>query len=199
MAAVLGMFTLCAWQPPAPHPPGPPPHPPLPPKPRPVEDRLIEIRQRLAREPEAATAQERLLVEWAERFLGRADDSLKQANRPAAERLADAADACRRPLDHLAHLRGAKAPGPPLPPAPPDGPSRHLQQVYFRLRLASYFVQQIPPPSADPLLGLAQQFYQNGVRAQEAGETRAADDYAKAADDLTHALESAAQAAALQP
>jgi hypothetical protein len=70
-----------------------------------------------------------------------------------------------------------------------------LRQIYFRLRLCDFFLQQIPPPAPTRLLELARGFYEQAVKAEQANNGAMADEYAKASDDLTHALESLAQAA----
>jgi hypothetical protein len=70
-----------------------------------------------------------------------------------------------------------------------------LRQVYFRLRLCDFFLQQIPPPAPVRLREIARGFYEQAVKAQQANRAAIAEEYAKAADDLTHALESLAQAA----
>jgi hypothetical protein len=83
----------------------------------------------------------------------------------------------------------------PLPPGPPRDPEDQLRQVYFRLRLAEFFLKQIPPPAPVKLLDLAREFYEQAVNAGQTKKAFVEDEYTKAADDLTHALENLAQAA----
>jgi len=61
--------------------------------------------------------------------------------------------------------------------------------------LSDFFLQQIPSPAPTRLLELARSFYEQAVKARQAGNRLAADEYTGAADDLTHALENLAQAA----
>lgn len=172
-----------------------------PPPPRPdgrdAGRRIADIRNRLERTP-PVTPQQKELAAFAERYLQEAEHAFANGKRSQAQQLADAADACRRPIDHMQRLAGVKAPPPPPPPGPAGDPAnvqRHLRQVYFRLRLADYFVQQIPPPAPSRLQQLAREFYDQAAQAEQAHRLRDADECAKAADDLTHALESLAQAA----
>jgi hypothetical protein len=70
-----------------------------------------------------------------------------------------------------------------------------LRQVYFRLRLGDFFLQQIPPPAPVKLLQLAREFYEQAVSAGQERKAFVEEEYTKAADDLTHAIENLAQAA----
>jgi hypothetical protein len=164
---------------------------------RAVERRIEDIRRRL--EQNVATApQPKELAAFADKYLTEAARALRSGKTTEARQLADAADACRRPMDHLEHIATGK-----VPPAPPGrggragsegSPEDRLRQIYFRLRLCDYFLQQIPPPAPTRLLELARGFYEQAERAQH-NSSAIADEYAKACDDLTHALESLAQAA----
>jgi hypothetical protein len=173
-----------------------------PPAPRPdtraVERRIEDIRNRLERNS-PMTVQQKELATFAERYLEEAARALNNGKRSQSQQLADAADACRRPIEHLQHIAAGKAPpGPPGrggPPGKAEGPQDHLRQIYFRLRLCDFFVQQIQPPAPTRLLELARAFYEQAVEAGQANNSAMSDEYAKASDDLTHALESLAQAA----
>jgi hypothetical protein len=171
--------------------------PPPPPKPMPdsrtVEHRMAEIRNRLERNP-ATTLEQKELASYVQRYLDEAGRALAAGRHFQAERLEDAADACRRPIDHLQRIaipNQAKPPGP----RPPGDPDDRLRDVYFRLRLSDFFLHQIPSPAPARLLELARSFYEQAVKARQAGDRLATDEYTGAADDLTHALESLAQAA----
>jgi hypothetical protein len=172
---------------------------PPPPKPdtKAVERRIDDIRNRLERNA-PTTPQQKELATFVERYLEEAGHALNNGKRSQAQQLADAADACRRPIDHLQHLAAGQAPPPPPgrggPPGKADDPQDQLRQVYFRLRLCEFFLQQISPPAPSRLLELARSFYEQAVKAQQANHSAMADEYAKAADDLTHAMESLAQA-----
>jgi hypothetical protein len=160
---------------------------------RTVERRIGEIRNRLERNA-PSTPEQKELAAYVQRYLDDAGRALAGGRRFQAERLEDAADACRRPIDHLQRLaipNQAKPPGP----RPPGNPEDRLRDVYFRLRLGDFFLQQIPSPAPARLLELARVFYEKAVNARQAGNGIAADEYTGAADDLTHALESLAQAA----
>jgi hypothetical protein len=173
-----------------------------PPPPRPdtkaVERRIEDIRNRLVRNS-PTTSQQKELAGFVERYLGEAARALNNGKRSQAQQLSDAADACRRPIDHLQHIATGQAPPRPPgrggPPGGPDDPQDHLRQTYFRLRLCDVFLQQIPPPAPTRLLEMARGFYEQAVRAEQANNGSMADEYARASDDLTHALESLAQAA----
>jgi hypothetical protein len=171
--------------------------PPPPPKPRPdsraVEHRIAEMRNRLERNA-PTTAEQKELASYVHRYLDDADRALAAGRRFQAERLEDAADACRRPIDHLQRIATASAATPPGP-TPPGDPEDHLRDVYFRLRLSDFFLQQISSPAPTRLLELARGFYEQAVKARQAGNKLATAEYTAAADDLTHALESLAQAA----
>jgi hypothetical protein len=174
-----------------------PPPPPTPPPPksdsRAVQRRIAEIRDRLERNA-SSTAEQKELASYVQRYLDDAGRALAAGRRFQAERLEDAADACRRPIDHLQRI-ATPNPAKPPGPKPPGDPEDHLRDVYFRLRLSDFFLQQIPSPAPARLLELARGFYEQAVKARQAGNGIAADAYTRAADDLTHALESLAQAA----
>ena len=187
--ATLGA-AICAAQPPLPGPRPPRPGPPDK-DPRAIERRIAEIRARLEANPPAGV-EEKEMAQYVRQYLEEASKNFSAGNVYQARCFADAADACRRPMDHLRHIE-TRAPAPP-PPGPGRGPEDHLRQVYFRLRLADVFLRQIPPPAPKRLEELARDFYERAVRAKEQGDALASDEYTKAADDLTHALESLAQA-----
>lgn len=160
-----------------------------------LERRIEEIRARLERNS-PTTPQQTELAAFAERYLEEAARALNNGKISQARQFADAADACRRPIDHLQHIEAEKAaPGRGGPPGKADDPQDHLRQIYFRLRLCDFFLQQIPPPAPTRLLELARGFYEQAGQAEQSHNRAAADEYAKASDDLTRALESLAQAA----
>jgi hypothetical protein len=161
--------------------------------PRAIEHRIGEIRKRLETSSHA-NAEQRELASFVERYLGEAVQDLKAGRRFQAQRLADAAEACRRAIEHLQHVTSANQTLPSHPPPPPPGEAEdHLREVYFRLRLCDFFLQQIPAPAPVKLLELARRFYEQAVKGEQEGKEGIADEYSKAADDLTHALESLAQ------
>jgi hypothetical protein len=174
------------------------PPPRRPPPQQDVDARIIEIRTRLERSFPTSSEQKEL-ASFVKRYLEEAVRAIELGRRFQAERFADAADACRRPIDHLEHIlehieRSKRGPGPPQPP--PDSQDQ-MRRVYFRLRLGDVFLKQIPPPAPTRLQELARAFYEAAVKAQQEGRINATEEYAKSADDLTHALEGLAQAAAL--
>jgi hypothetical protein len=154
--------------------------------PQAVQHRMDDIRKRLEASP-PSTAEQEELAAFVRTYLDQAGREIKEGRRFQAERLVDAADACWRPIDHLRHVAEA---GPPGPPPAED----HLRQVYFRIRLSDFFMQQIPVPQPKRLRDLARTFYERALKAHEEGKANASEEYAKAADDLTHALEGLAQA-----
>jgi hypothetical protein len=162
-----------------------------------VERRIEDIRTRLEQNS-PTTPQQKELAAFVERYLEEAGRALNKGKRFQAQQLADAADGCRRPIDHLQHIAAGNAPPRPPGRGGPSGkaeePRDHLRQIYFRLRLCDFFLQQIPPPAPTRLLELAREFYEQAGQAERANGAMA-DEYAKASDDLTHALESLAQAA----
>jgi len=119
---------------------------------------------------------------YVQRYLDDAGRALAAGRRFQAERLEDAADACRRPIDHLQRI-ATPSPSRPPGPKPPGDPEDHLRDVYFRLRLSDFFLQQIPSPAPTRLLELARSFYEQAVKARQAGNRLAADEYTGAADD----------------
>jgi hypothetical protein len=160
--------------------------------PRAVERRISEIRNWLDRTT-AADPDQRELATFARRYLNEASEALTAGHRFQSQRLTDAAEACRRPIEHL---QRASAPTgvKPDPPMPPGDPEDRLRQVYFRLRLSDFFLQQMPPPAPVKLRDMAREFYGRAVKAEQSGKKDARREYAAAADDLTHALENLAQA-----
>jgi hypothetical protein len=186
-AFLFGARLLC--QPPPPRkPPGPAQDPAA------LERRIAEIRNRLAASP-VDTPTTRELKPVVALYLDKAEAALRHNDTFQAGRFTEAADACRRPLDHLAHLQDNSKPPPPKPPGNVDD----LRKVYFRLQLGKFFLEQIPDPKPKQLLQLAETFYQAALQARSAGQGRAAGEYTRAADDLTHALENVAQAYAPSP
>jgi hypothetical protein len=166
--------------------PGRGPGPPGPP--HDLSQRLKDIAQRLE-EGRPSTGEQRELAAFVRQYLSRAAEELAGGRRFQAERMAEAADACRRTIEHLQHAAEGGHPAPPVSPSLDD----RLRQVYFRLRLCDFFLQQLPDPKPTRLRDLARLFYERAAAAKER-DPNAAEEYALAADDLTHALESLAQA-----
>jgi hypothetical protein len=164
----------------------PPPRPPIDPK-----IRIEIVRHRFAERPPVGAEQERLAAFGAQ-YLKEAAAALQANEKFKAERLIEAAEACRRPIEHLQHIE--KRQGPVALPPGPVPLAVHLRQVYFRLRLADVFLKEIHPPAPIRLLELARSFYARALESQRAKEDRIAEEYAAAANDLTHALEHLAQA-----
>src|SRR5580704_11236646 len=158
--------------------------------PKAIRRRIGEIRNWLDRNP-PGNREEKELSSFVQRYLDEAAAASNAGRRFQAQRFTDAADACRRPIDHLQHI--ASPTQVPLPPGPPRDPEDQLRQVYFRLRLAEFFLKQIPPPAPVKLLDLAREFYEQAVNAGQTKKAFVEDEYTKAADDLTHALENLAQ------
>lgn len=199
LAGICGSLALRAQVgPPRPPPPGRPgpPGPPGPERdPRRLQQRIADVRRGLAQvrsedpiEPEIAS--------FGMTCLERSEQGVKNRQLFVADRLLGAADAFRHVLEHLNHIRQGRR-GPP--PPPPQAISDHLRQVYFRLRLSDFFLQQIPNPKPERLPRLAQHFYQLALQAYQASDWLSADEYTKCADDITHALENLAQAAIPEP
>ena len=167
-----------------------PPPPPRRDDARAVSRHIGDIRARLERTPPVDASQKEL-AGYTERYLDAAARLLSAGEAFQAQRMTEAADACRRPIDHMQHL-GPKPLNPP--PAPPL--DDHLRRVYFRLRVSQVFLDEIPPPAPRRLLELARIFYERALHEQQNGHEQSANEYAASADDLTHALESLAQASA---
>jgi hypothetical protein len=162
--------------------------------PKAIEHSIGEIRKRLEiNSPASAEQRERAF--FVELYLADAVQDLKAGRRFQAQRLTDATDACRRPIEHLQRITGANQ-ATPVRPQPPGDLEDHLREVYFRLRLCEFFLKRIPSPVPIKLLELARGFYEQAVQAQQEGKEGTADEYTKAANDLTHELESLAQASA---
>lgn len=178
---------------------GPPPRSPGPPgperDPRRLQQRIADAQRGLT-QVRSADPMEREIANFGANCLYRSEQALKRSQLFAADRLLGAADAFRHVLDHLNHIRGT-ANGPP--PPPPQAISDHLRQVYFRLRLCDFFLQQIPDPKPERLPRLARHFYELALQAYQSSNWLAADEYTKCADDITHALEDLAQAAVPKP
>ncbi len=165
------------------------PPPPPPPGPRPED-----LRTRLSQAQPAGKPGEQLL-RFSRDYLTQSE-SLEQAGKHhAADRKLAAADAFFRAADHLGHLTHAKSPERKKKQSDGHEVNRHLDRVYFRLKQCEFFYEQSGDHHLKPVCGVARSFYQSGVRAAEQDDIRTADEYAKAADDLTHAVENLAQAA----
>ncbi len=199
-AGIVPMLAVPQGPPGPPHPPPPPnaapPAPPGPERdPRRLQQRIADVRKGL-NQVDNADSMQREIASFGMNYLERSELELKHGQLFAADRFLGAADAFRHVLDHLNHILG-RAKGPP--PPPPQAISDHLRQVYFRLRLSDFFLQQIPNPKPERLSALASHFYQLALQAYQARNWVAADEYTKSADDITHALENIAQAAIPEP
>ncbi len=200
-AGILGTLALAQGPPGPPHPPPPPgrrgpPGPPGPERdPRRLQQRIADVRRGLT-QVRNGDPMEHEIASFGTGYLERSEQELKSGQLFVADRLLGAADAFRHVLDHINHIR-EEAKGPP--PPPPQAISDHLRQVYFRLRLSDFFLQQIPNPKPERLAALAQHFYQLALQSYQASNWLAADEYTKCADDITHALENLAQAAIREP
>lgn len=182
LAVLVSIAVLCF---------APPPPPPPPPHGGPTVD---EIRSKLANlKPSGKTGKELVLL--SQSYLARSEQKAQTGDRFAADRNRAAADAFFRAADHLEHV--SKFQGDRPEKKKPHGPevSRHLERVYFRLKQCDFFLVQSGETKLKPVCGIARDLYQSGLRSQDEENTRAADEYAKAADDLTHAVEFLAQAA----
>lgn len=173
----LSCVTVLSAQPPPPK--GPPPN---------VGRRIQDVRRRLAQTP-PADAEQKELAGFVTRYVEEATKALNAAHEFQAQRFAEAADACRRPIEHLQRIAG-NLPAPPPPPGKEDA----LRQVYFRLKVADFFLTQIHPDPPKRLLELARSFYGRATTAQREGKSFISREYGAAADDLTKALENLAQA-----
>ena len=76
--------------------------------------------------------------------------------------------------------------------------AEHLQRVYFRLQQADYFARNTGE-DAKQLPELARKFYERALQAYDRRDWRAADEFAKSADDTIRGLENLAQAAIPPP
>jgi hypothetical protein len=174
-----------------------PPTPPRPPQPGPpyaqrITQHIADIRRKIEKTPAVSTTARRAL-EYSRFYLQRAETSLRAQHQFAADRTAAAADALLRIAEHQEHLRtngGPKGP-PPLPEV-----RRHLERVYFQLQQADYFLAESRDRKATPFPKWARDFYQVAAKAAESGDTVAADENAKCAEEVVRALENLAQAAA---
>jgi hypothetical protein len=79
--------------------------------------------------------------------------------------------------------------------------AEHLQHVYFRLQQTDYFARVSRDEDLDTsrLAGLARKFYERALQAYDRRAWRAADEFAKSADDTIRGLENLAQAATPPP
>src|SRR5665213_3646481 len=71
--------------------------------PKAVERRIEEIRNWLERNP-PGNREQKELSSFVQRYLDEAAAASNAGRRFQAQRFTDAADACRRPIDHLQHL-----------------------------------------------------------------------------------------------
>jgi hypothetical protein len=176
--------------------PGPPPprgphgrRPPPPPSPGTIQDLIRRTQLDLAA-IRPANPRDTVMQTAAHAFANQAQRSLNQGQWFAADRMAQAAEALSRALDRLEHRNDRPEP----PPPPRDGVAQHLVTTYFRVRQASYFLEQFRTPAAKPLPGLARQFYQQARQAFDRNNDAEGEAYARSAEDVVRALELAAQA-----
>ena len=176
--------------------------PPSPPSGRPGPPRLdaaglADHMQRMRRqlvESKPNGEEDQILVAEVQRILNKADERLRTNELIAADRLVAASDAFLRASEHSQHLRES-----PRGPVPREAEiADHLQHVYFRLPQADYFARSTGE-DAEHLPELARKFYERALQAYDRRDWRAADEFAKSADDTIRGLENLAQAATPPP
>ena len=167
-----------------------PNRPPKPPKPPAPPDRIADVRRKLERiKPVDVTAQRALA--YSRTFLKSAEQAEQSGRTFQADRLADAADSMIHVAEHQEHLRTG---GGPKGPPPAESISDHLQQVYFRVQQADYFLKQSADSRAAAFPKWARDFYQLATRGYERKDWVAADENAKCAEEVVKCLEDLAQA-----
>lgn len=165
------------------------PEPPAPPPPKPL--RIEDVSRKLARTRAVNQPAKEALME-ARQFLRSAKEAERKERAFVAGRYAAAADAMIRVAEHQQHLNVVRGPGRPEV-------ARHLERAYFRLQQANYFLAQSHDAGARSLPGLARGFYEEAVKAYDAGNYSAADEWAKCVEDTVAALENLAQSATPVP
>ena len=154
---------------------------------------MADIRQKLARAKAVDVTAERALA-YSRRFL-KSSEAAEQSGRTfSADRLADAADSMIHVAEHQEHLRSG---GGPKGPPPAESISDHLQQVYFRVEQAEYFLKQSGDSRAAAFPKWARDFYQLAMRGYERKDWVAADENAKCAEEVVKCLEDLAEAATM--
>ncbi len=139
-------------------------------------------------------------------FLQRAKDAEKENQPFQADRYAAAADAQIHIAERQQHP-GTKPLGPVSTPArgsvtaspPREAVARHLEQAYFRLQQAPYFLSQSRDVHAKGLPQTGRRFYESAAQAYDKGDYLRAEDDAKCVDDTVRTLEELAQAASPMP
>ena len=169
-----------------------PPQPPVPPKP---SDRLAEILRQTATTKAVDKTAQRALA-YSRTFAESGEKRLQSGQYFAADRMAEAADALLHVAEHQQHLRTGGEPKGPPPPVPIQ---EQLQQTYFRIQQADYFLSQTHDARAASFPKWSRDFYQLAVRAYERHDLLAAGENAKSAEDIVRALENLAQANASPP
>jgi hypothetical protein len=158
-----------------------------------LADHIQRVRRRLA-ESKPNGEEDQILVAQAQRILTKADERLRTNELVATDRLVAASDAFLHASEHSQNLReGARGRAHREPEI-----AEHLQRVYFRLQQADYFARNTGE-DAKQLPGLARKFYERALQAYDRRDWRAADEFAKSADDTIRGLENLAQAATPPP
>lgn len=185
------MFASLSWYAAAMQRPGPPAGPPHPPN---VQQRLSDVRQKLSAQRPVNVSAERAL-QYAKRYLDRAEQAYGEGHASRADRVAAAADSLIHIAEHQEHLMSA---GGPKGSPPPHEIEEHLHFAYFRIRQADYFLAQSHDSVvAAQLPEWARGFYELAVRAYDRKQWIAADENAKCAEEVVKALENLAQAASI--
>jgi len=174
----------------SPRPPGPPPPPPGGPA---APGGRSGVARRLGGVHSTGATTDQILV-LAKAYLEKSAQ-LAASRSFASNRTLAAADALVHAAEHQSHL--AEKAAPELPEK--EEVSRHLEQVYFRLQQADYFVKESADGNTKSIAGFARGYYQNALRALERDDRPTADECAKSVEDLMRALESLAQAAVPVP
>src|SRR5207253_2055155 len=132
-----------------------------------------------------------ILVAEAQRILNKADERLRTNELITTDRLVAASDAFLHASEHSQHMHEAPRGPAPIPREPEI--AEYLQRVYFRLQQTGYFARNSGDENAKRLPEVAQKFYEEALQAYDRGDWRAADEFAKSADDTIRGLENLAQ------
>ncbi len=158
-----------------------------------LADHIQRMRRQLV-ESKPNGEEDQILLAEVQRTLNKADERLRTNELVATDRLVAASDALLHASEHSQNLReGPRRPAPREPEI-----ADHLQHVYFRLQQADYFARNTGE-DAKQLPELARKFYERALQAYDRRDWRAADEFAKSADDTIRGLENLAQAATPPP
>lgn len=159
-----------------------------------IADHIEGVRRQLE-ESRSNDPDDEILVAEARRLLTKGEERLRANDVIVADRLVAASDAFVHATEHSRHLQ--QGPRGRLPQ--PTQIAGHLQHVYFHLQQADYFAGTIGDQDAKRFPGLARKFYERALQAYDRGDWRAAEEFAKSADDSIRGLENLAQAATPAP